>query len=518
MGRIVNYALGKPRVDPYWRLLCQFYEPLVLLRVLGQIRGMHITSPEDESTTQFKRRRLLRNLSYLCDYDKGGETTSSIGLEENDRCLIFWVASNTARKRGKAVEFLKSTIAEINRIIMFENEQKDHMERKFINTCIDFSEKRVKKEINLLSRAIKNLKSAELNTESQIATWISQFTPGDGRSIADVCFLAYDQRKAPELRWLENDFVRTSEGTILAKDTVVFAAVRHRLGRLAHHVRAPKEIIDDSAVLFSLFDTYKVCLVEPMPSNTRPEADSLTELASILERMLPADDPKLKEYGESLTFLDQEYDIAKRVRGTYGDKNFQPRIHAEIQVLEHFYRNQLSFAADDRYIGCSKPACYCCHLYFRHHQSKPVEPESHQKIYLNWGVPALPRRAQDPGYNEQRTLMNKMLEIIREDALNQIIQRASPLQWHADSQTGITKSATTRSTKTKSTKTHSRENSPKRRRTILDSVPEASIEDRPSMDSQSFLFGDWSTPPFERGSSMTREAYIEQAMMTEFEV
>ncbi|OTB13680.1 hypothetical protein K445DRAFT_34222, partial [Daldinia sp. EC12] len=427
-----------PRTDPYAKLLHRFYEPLILSRVLGQTRGKHTSAPQDDERHS-SRRRLLSNLAYLCDYDKGGDMTSSVALEDNDQCHVFWVASNTPRAGNKNLEFLELSLKKIHRIITTPGkEQRSDLEDEFTHACINFAKHRVKKEAKLLSNAIRDCqRDIDRDAYPQLATWLKQFVSNKEVVAVDICFKAYDQRKASELRLLDNITHSGNGNTSRRKSAKVFGGVRHLLGRLAHHVRAPKEVIEDSLELDYLFDPHQVCLVMPPPSNPRPQADSHTKLDGILKRMLPANDPQLKEYTEALASLDRMFQLTQRVRNEY-ENDSQPRIHAEIQILEHFCANKLRYVGNDPYIGCSKPACYCCHLYFQHHRSRPVQPESHQKIYLNWGVPELADGSKDPGYITQRDLMNKMLETIRKDALAQIIQKAGPLKWHPDSLTGIT--------------------------------------------------------------------------------
>lgn len=242
------------------------------------------------------------------------------------------------------------------------------------------------------------------------------------------------------MRWLEGE-IQARDGDSHSNERVhALEQVHHYLGRLAHHVRAPMEVVKDSYSLPRLFDVYDIRLIKRVGSNPRPEADSLTTLPNILRRMLPSNDPRLEEYRKNIQDLDHKFNITARIQEKYEDKNFQPQIHAEIQVLEHFHANHIHFVDDDRYIGCSKSACYCCHLYFLHHKARPVVPESHQSIYLNWGLRVLPEGARDLGYEEQRNLINKMLEAIRHDALDQIRRKAGPPRWHADSRTGITMS------------------------------------------------------------------------------
>ncbi|KAK6954732.1 hypothetical protein Daesc_004701 [Daldinia eschscholtzii] len=373
-----------PRTDPYAKLLHRFYEPLILSRVLGQTRGKHTSAPQNDERHS-SRRRLLSNLAYLCDYDKGGDMTSAVALEDNDQCHVFWVASNTSRAGNKNLEFLQSSLKKIHLIITLGEEQRSTLEAEFTRACIDFAEHRVKKEANLLSKAIRDCqRDIDDDANPQLATWLKQFVSNKEAAAVDICFKAYGQRKASELRLLDNITHSGNGKTSRHKSAKAFGGVRHLLGRLAHHVRAPKEVIEDSLELDYLFDPHQVCLVKPPPSNPRPQADSHTKLDGILKRMLPAKDPQLKEYTEALTSLDRMFQLTQRVR------------------------------------------------------NEPVQPESHQKIYLNWGVPELANGSKDPGYIAQRDLMNKMLETIRKDALAQIIQKAGPLKWHPDSLTGIT--------------------------------------------------------------------------------
>jgi hypothetical protein len=107
-----------------------------------------------------------------------------------------------------------------------------------------------------------------------------------------------------------------------------------------------------------------------------------------------------------------------------------------VQLLHHFDRYDEEFAEGDKYIACSKPACFCCHLYFRHHPGGFVEPRSHHKIYLNWKPPGM-ESAKIGQKNQLRDILNLMIKDIRKEALGQIIEKAAPRGYHPDSVTGI---------------------------------------------------------------------------------
>jgi hypothetical protein len=69
------------------------------------------------------------------------------------------------------------------------------------------------------------------------------------------------------------------------------------------------------------------------------------------------------------------------------DHTFNTLVHAELLLLDHFWRNDYQFWGRDRYIGCSKPACYSCYRYISNHPGNFVDPPSHHKIYKNWRAP-----------------------------------------------------------------------------------------------------------------------------------
>ncbi|OWY53984.1 hypothetical protein AALT_g11691 [Alternaria alternata] len=166
-----------------------------------------------------------------------------------------------------------------------------------------------------------------------------------------------------------------------------------------------------------------------------PPPDQLTRLDKVLKRMLPANYPELELYQQALTDMEARHQL-------FMENSARPDrtscVHAEIQVLEHFYTQDIHFACDDPYVACSKPACYCCLLYFRHHPKQVVEPMSHSKIYLDWRPPDLSAPVGSLSANHQQDILNAMNQEIRKEALQQLHGKAAHTAWHPDSLTGIT--------------------------------------------------------------------------------
>lgn len=151
---IDSVRVGRPRLDPYKRLLGRFYEPLFLLRVLGQTRGQHTVGPPDHSLEQARRRKFLRNLAYICDFTKGGGSCTAIGLEDSETCYNFWIASNASS--DKIVEFAKDALGHLKRTTRITGDFDEGQDKaNFTSFCLNFAISRVKKERQCLFQAIK---------------------------------------------------------------------------------------------------------------------------------------------------------------------------------------------------------------------------------------------------------------------------------------------------------------------------------------------------------------------------
>jgi hypothetical protein len=88
-------------IDVRPKFLKRFYESLVILHVLGKNRGVHLKEDDDELyeidlTSTKLRRAFVRNIAYLCDYQKGGDSMTAIALEQDSDEVVFWLAVNVS--------------------------------------------------------------------------------------------------------------------------------------------------------------------------------------------------------------------------------------------------------------------------------------------------------------------------------------------------------------------------------------------------------------------------------------
>lgn len=134
------------------KLLHRFYEPLVLLYVLDRTQGDHILRqdperlPSGEISLEELQRRLLDSLSYVCDFDKGGDTITAIAAAAP---LTYYVASND-NSVEEVVPFLRSLLMQLGELYDFDPQRLSEPESSILKYCVEFSEKRVKTYWKLL--------------------------------------------------------------------------------------------------------------------------------------------------------------------------------------------------------------------------------------------------------------------------------------------------------------------------------------------------------------------------------
>ncbi|KAF2968481.1 hypothetical protein GQX73_g5065 [Xylaria multiplex] len=359
--------------------------------------------------------RFLDNLAYLCDHDKGGPTTSAVGLENAPDRFNFWVASNEPKKSEKNASFLTSILRDVRITADSPASKQASLREKLIRRSVEFANNRVKKEAKLLTkelpRCMQYFKGPE---DTELFKWLENLLE---KGPLELCYIAYQERDCKVMKRLSSLLQNPGDLSVEDRKSVAIKEVMHRLGRLAHHIRAPQQIIEDVSShsgLRNVLDEFKVYAIRPQRVIDRPRAEPDIHIDNIMIRMLPCGGFDAR-YKEAAAFMNQRFNIVTQFKAKYDDNNFNPLMHAEIQVLEHFW-GQRQFFDDER-----------C-----------VVPQTSRKVYVNWGLTALALGSRDAGYKHQRDMLNEMAKSIRNDALDQILRKTSAAPWHPDSQTGFT--------------------------------------------------------------------------------
>ncbi|KAJ4392036.1 hypothetical protein N0V93_005657 [Gnomoniopsis smithogilvyi] len=284
--------------------------------------------------------------------------------------------------------------------------------------------------------------------QQDLAKWLRQFEFSNFKNLTNICQCAYKVRKDSEMDLLLtlSGELGNGEATIPTTIAPSFRKVRHIVGRLAAYIRTVEAVLDDMHHMGDLLDVFKVAVVPRPTCVPRLQADAHTNLSGILTRMLRAQDPDFTATFEYLSALDAQTGLESQLKDLFDPEKTSPSVHAEIQMLHHFYDNDRKFFAYDNYIATSKPACFCCKLYFRHHPADYVEPDSHEKVYTNWGPICLTSgsrgRRDDPHWIAQRKILNTVIADLDREVVNEIKRRRS-LAEHPDTLTELTASSQT---------------------------------------------------------------------------
>lgn len=161
------------------KLLHRFYEPLVLLFALDRVQGDHLYSesdrlPLDDITDKELRRRFLNSLSYICDYQKGGDTTTAIGAAVSPLC--YHVASNKT-PREKVKTFLEFIFSRLEQIYDMDYEGRINVENEILQSCVRFSEQRIRTYWRFVQLAMADCDETLRDESSRLSkfSWARQF-------------------------------------------------------------------------------------------------------------------------------------------------------------------------------------------------------------------------------------------------------------------------------------------------------------------------------------------------------
>lgn len=258
-----------------------------------------------------------------------------------------------------------------------------------------------------------------------------------------ICEMAYEARTTEWMRTAEHYSGESDDGNFGNDGAQAFKLVHHFVGRLASRIRAVKQLIEDAYRLQNLLSgTHLLVQPVPMPRCVDiPAADAHTNIRGIVRRLMPQKDTEYETLCQYLIAMDTACDISETIMSRHagGDKALTPRVHSEVQMVDHFYTKRLRFRDDDRFIVSSKPACLPCKLYMKHHPIGCVSPDSHNKVHPNWGPILLPGGADDLGWVEHRNILIAMIHDIRPPVLQQIRTLSASHFHQADSLSQITR-------------------------------------------------------------------------------
>ncbi|TGO52034.1 hypothetical protein BCON_0149g00210 [Botryotinia convoluta] len=420
----LSLPLTSPSLIPVApKLLKRFYEALILLTVFGSNRGSRILEEEtptdgfddevsdidmstgvldvnkkhemDEMSRIKLRRSFTRHLAYLCDYEKGGDSTTAIALQQMDTGeIVYHVAWNKCSRPQRGVEFLKKVLGLLGCAgydgIKDSEKKREEIEDKIFELSVKYAEKRISCYASFLARDIKFVLGEwkivrEDNQDEEsltlLHTWLQQLLTLTEHP-SQLCRFCHKTCTTAPQEFAHFQLLIQSGSPF----TTRFTQIRHTIGRLNHTPKAIQVLLSTRIILPHLFTQITISHL-PSSSSFPPPLQARNPTLSALIGRTMSDPLAITSYRAALAEMDHKYQLSTHLSSHCTNSNWRPKIHAELLLLQHFHSRNLHFVDRDRYIACSKPACYCCYHYIRVHPGKFVVPGSHCNHYLNWRAP-----------------------------------------------------------------------------------------------------------------------------------
>lgn len=134
------------------KVLRRFYEPLLLLSALGQIRGEGIKAETDSFSSspniQKVRRSFVDGIAYICAYQKGSPYVTAAALEKTPEGVTVWLAANEEIGHN-VIEYLQGILSDIQNIAAFDRlvsrlREGERIKERLMSRIIAFSAPRIK--------------------------------------------------------------------------------------------------------------------------------------------------------------------------------------------------------------------------------------------------------------------------------------------------------------------------------------------------------------------------------------
>ncbi|TGO22041.1 hypothetical protein BPAE_0186g00110 [Botrytis paeoniae] len=450
------------------KLLKRFYEALILLTVFGSNRGSRILEEEtptdtfddeildidmntsaldvnkkhevDEMSRTKLRRSFTRHLAYLCDYEKGGDSTTAIALQQMDTGrIVYHVSWNKCSRPERGVEFLKKVLgllgcAGYDGIKDFEKNKED-IEDEIFELSVKNAEKRISSYACFLARDIRfvlgewKIVREDDQDEDQLfrildsSSYVASRASHPYRaSISTLSFLRQNMyNRAARIRTPP-----TTHPIRLSIRHSIYSNPPHHRPSKPYPKSHPNPPIHSHPTPSSLHPTHHF----PPPLQARNPT-----LSALIGRTM-SDPLAIISYRAALAEMDHKYQLSAHLSSHCTNPNWRPKIHAELLLLQHFHSRDLHFVDRDHYIACSKPACYCCYHYIRVHPGKFVVPGSHCNHYLNWRAPDV-KMGDEKGERVREGVLIEMSRVFMGEVLMQIKEMRGPGGWKPDSLTEI---------------------------------------------------------------------------------
>ncbi|KAF5859895.1 hypothetical protein ETB97_002254 [Aspergillus alliaceus] len=411
----------------------EFYQIVYLLSCLSLRRGDRIKrgiSGEQGVISVAKHRRNIADaLAYISAYDKRPDRVTAVALGMEEGSLVVWIAANQ-KVKPEVENFLISVLSRLDKIAHGPESERDD----FVDFVLRFNWKGVQKDYDKfrLSWAsyCESHRPSSHNVLRELDIWVRSTLPKDGEILQpeDMANLARKCHKDRKRHGGVFDMLsEASRQGIMSSD--VYEQLWNLLYKIGKLITLCGKLIDARTSLSEDFKHGAVVRPVYVPARRLDRTKQNYSFDSIATHIFPSESEKEKFYDHVNHFYDRS-EASEKLQ-TYV-KN-RPRVHAEIQLINHFDTNNSSLLEErNPYIGCSKPACYLCYKYITDHPRQWFRPPSHQKLYYLWSLP------ESRGNENREEFLATTAEVLQRELREDIAKKRGPRSECDDSTAGAT--------------------------------------------------------------------------------
>lgn len=343
-----------------------------------------------ESVPRTTWQTFLDEICNLCHFKQGGEGVVALGVQARFPEPVFWVSTNAATSLDGVVRHMDRIVRLLRGITNVQ--QHRSIAEAIFRMSVSRARRRVHNYWKRLSALVGDL-SIGTSDSNRLATpgsaSVTEIRDALNKMLELPRNLKSRRRALARCKAAANFKASSSYQTLLACNGGDAAEtsfrICHYIGRLTAWERSANFVTSHAAHFEAVLRTAIVLPVMP-PSPSRRSIQVMTDVEMLLRRVLQLEDRRqLRTLASSLRTNGRNL-LEKWARKTTQQV---PCVHAEINVAHHFYFHHLESTYADRYIGCSKPPCYCCQLLLDEHPGQFRMRHTSNNAWLQWspGIP-----------------------------------------------------------------------------------------------------------------------------------
>ncbi|KAF2475121.1 uncharacterized protein BDR25DRAFT_391429 [Lindgomyces ingoldianus] len=405
----------------------ELYPKLIFLKTLSPFKDGPVRRDSSGGSIDEHRRRFLDAFAYLCDVEKGGGTVTACALQKVNGDIVMWLAANE-QIRPVVVDFAKDVLKRLKNVTV---EERKGVEEEILDVAVKKGKKRIAfyrtRLGNCAEACCEELvtKSGELAaTQSEpfsyleddfLRTWVKNLKKELGHiSTLELVKFCYG---------LRGDGLELLRARSLTEDDC-FGQLAHLVGRLGAHKSKVLTLVEAMLEVPSLRNIGDIRAASSPPKRKVRVVPETTHhydmILGICRKESIVNTMQARQALHALCDLELEHGLDLRGK-IEAESSIDTRVHAELILVDLFARGGFGFVENDRYIGCSKPACYFCFNWIALHYARYVRPATHNKIIL--GCRGLDSELNATGRNRLKGMNKKMIDQVEKDIIQALLER-----------------------------------------------------------------------------------------------